>query len=59
MKGPLYRTKEQKDFADSAMQLIINDPEFESYYRDFIYVDGVRYRIYIQRDLDVEEIKDE
>lgn len=52
-------TREEKDFADSAKQIILNNPKFESYYRDFIYVEGIRYRIYIQRDLSVREIKDE
>lgn len=55
-----WLTDEQKkthcNFAESAIQIILNEPNFESYYRDFVFVNGVRYRIYIQRDLNVVEI---
>lgn len=48
--------KNHRNFAESAIQIIQNEPNFESYYRDFVFVNGVRYRIYIQRDLNVVEI---
>jgi len=53
---PIEAARSQRAFAESAEQIIRTTPSFESYYRDFIHVDGVRYRIYIQRDLNVAEI---
>ena len=38
------------EFTESATQIILNEPKFESYYRDFVFVNGVRYRISIQRE---------
>jgi len=51
--------KRQLNFVSSAVDIIMNDPMFKSYYRDFVWVNGVRYRVYIQRDYDVREVKNE